>query len=217
MAAFVDGLDMVLVVEEKRSLLESQMREALYGTAQAARCGRQARRARDWLFPVKGALDPNDIAVAVGERVLKVIGHAEDIDARVKRIRQFQSMLATVKDVSTPNALFLLRAARTIPRRGAGRLEGRSPASAAISWRAGWTRHVRLYPDGRRRRATGSGRRRSPRVSISSRISATAPTTIPARWRSGAIASGANITYKILYNDAVAMTGGQTHEGGLTA
>src|ERR1700716_879694 len=32
----------------------------------------------------------------------------------------------------------------------------------------------------------------------------------------GAIASGFNITYKILFNDAVAMTGGQKNDGGLT-
>ena len=32
-----------------------------------------------------------------------------------------------------------------------------------------------------------------------------------------AVASGTTMTYKILFNDAVAMTGGQTNDGGLNA
>ena len=75
---FARGLEMIVVVEEKRSLIEVQVREDLYGTAmQPTVIGKKDERG-DWLFPAKGALDPNDIAIALGERVLRVIGPAED-------------------------------------------------------------------------------------------------------------------------------------------
>ena len=68
---FARGLEMIIVVEEKRSLIEVQVRENLYGTAmQPLVVGKKDERG-DWLFPAKGALDPNDIAIALGERVLQ--------------------------------------------------------------------------------------------------------------------------------------------------
>jgi len=71
LAEFAQGLDLIIVVEEKRSLIEVQVREELYGTAnQPVVIGKKDER-NEWLFPVKGALDPNDVAVAIGERLLK--------------------------------------------------------------------------------------------------------------------------------------------------
>ena len=217
MAEFVDGLDMVIVVEEKRSLLESQLREALYGTArQPVVVGKRDERG-DWLFPVKGALDPNDIAVAVGERILKVIGYAEDIDARVKRIRQFQSMLASVSDVASRTPYFC----SGCPHNTSTKVPEGSIAAAGIG-----CHFMSLWMD---RDTTGFTQMGGEGAQWVGQAPFTTRNHIFQNLGDGtynhsgvlalrfAIASGANITYKILYNDAVAMTGGQTHEGGLTA
>ena len=217
MAEFVDGLDMVIVVEEKRSLLESQLREALYGAArQPVVVGKRDERGA-WLFPVKGALDPNDIAVAVGERVLRVIGYSEDIDAKVKRIRQFQSMLASVSDVASRTPYFC----SGCPHNTSTKVPEGSIAAAGIG-----CHFMSLWMD---RDTTGFTQMGGEGAQWVGQAPFTTREHIFQNLGDGtynhsgvlalrfAIASGVNITYKILYNDAVAMTGGQPHEGSLTA
>ncbi len=51
LAAFTDGLDLVMVVEEKRSLIEVQLREELYGSAHQPVCIGKRDEAGNWLFP----------------------------------------------------------------------------------------------------------------------------------------------------------------------
>src|SRR6266540_6035678 len=50
---FSQGLDLVIVVEEKRSLIEVQVREELYGTANQPVCIGKKDERGNWLFPVK--------------------------------------------------------------------------------------------------------------------------------------------------------------------
>ena len=71
-------------------------------------------------------------------------------------------------------------AARTIPRPKCPRACAPMPASAATGWCSGWTATPRASPRWAARAPTGSARRRSPSARMCSRISATAPTTIPA-------------------------------------
>src|SRR5581483_924241 len=94
LADFAAGLDLIIVVEEKRSLIEVQVREELYGTANQPTCIGKKDEAGNWLFPVKGALDANDVAIAVGERILRYIGNNGDIAAHVARLKAAQQALA---------------------------------------------------------------------------------------------------------------------------
>ena len=100
------GLETVVVVEEKRSLIELQLKEALYSTSHRPLVVGKRDERGDWLFPAKGALDPNEIAIALGDRILRTIGPSEEIAARVSRLRQFQAMLAATEDIGQRTPYF---------------------------------------------------------------------------------------------------------------
>jgi indolepyruvate ferredoxin oxidoreductase len=213
---FARGLEMIVVVEEKRSLIEVQVREDLYGTAtQPTVIGKKDERGH-WLFPVKGALDPNEIAIALGERVLKVIGPSEEIAARVSRLKQYQAMLAETKDIGSRTPFFC----SGCPHNTSTVVPEGSIAGAGIGCHI-----MALWMDRDTIGFTqmgGEGAQWVGQAPFSKREHFFQNLGDGTYNHSGilalrfALAAGVNITYKILYNDAVAMTGGQPHEGGLT-
>ncbi len=215
-ADFARGLDTIVVVEEKRSLIEVQLRENLYGTAvQPVIVGKKDERG-DWLFPAKGALDPNDIAIALGERILKTIGHSEEVAARVAKLRQFQAMLADAADIGSRTPFFC----SGCPHNTSTNVPEGSIAAAGIG-----CHFMALWMDRQTVGFTamgGEGAQWIGQSPFSKREHLFQNLGDGTYNHSGvlamrfALAAGTNITYKILYNDAVAMTGGQPHEGGLT-
>ena len=214
-ADFARGLDTVIVVEEKRSLIEVQMRENLYGTAtQPLIVGKKDERG-EWLFPAKGALDPNEIAIAVGERILRKVGHSEEIAARVAQLKQYQAMLADTKDVASRTPYFC----SGCPHNSSTKVPEGSLAGAGIG-----CHFMALWMDRQTVGFTamgGEGAQWIGQAPFSKRGHMFQNLGDGTYNHSGSLAirfahaSNANITYKILYNDAVAMTGGQPHEGGL--
>ncbi|BCH22948.1 indolepyruvate ferredoxin oxidoreductase family protein [Mesorhizobium sp. L-8-3] len=213
---FARGLETIVVVEEKRSLIEVQVREDLYGTSmQPVVVGKKDERG-DWLFPAKGALDPNDIAIALGERVLKVIGPSEEIAARVAQLRQFQAMLADTKDVAARTPYFC----SGCPHNSSTKVPEGSIAGGGIG-----CHFMAIWMDRQTIGFTamgGEGAQWIGQAPFSRREHMFQNLGDGTYNHSGvlalrfALASEVNITYKILYNDAVAMTGGQPHEGNLT-
>ncbi len=89
-AAFADGLETIMVVEEKRSLIETQVKEQLFDTPNRPRVIGKKDENEQWLFPAKGALEPTDIAIAIGERLIRREVGGEALKAKVAELKQLK-------------------------------------------------------------------------------------------------------------------------------
>jgi len=212
---WAEGLDLIVVVEEKRKLIEVQVKEAIFDD-------RQGRRVYGWhkegeeLFPTRFALDPIMIAENLG-KILVEEGRGTD------RIKAGLEMLSDAKkaDNAEEIASRLPYFCSGCPHNSSTRLPDGSRAYAGIGchymvqWMdrdtvgftqmggegANWVGEAPFSKTDHVFQNLGDGTyNHSGNMAIRA-----------------ALASGTNITYKILFNDTVAMTGGQTNEGGLTA
>jgi indolepyruvate ferredoxin oxidoreductase len=212
---FARGLELIIVVEEKRSLIEVQVREELYGTANQPVCIGKKDEQGNWLFPVKGALDPNDVAICIGERLLKYVGD-DNLKGRVARLKEAQERLAVTQDVAVRIPYFCSgcphNSSTVVP-------EGsRAYAGIGCHYMAQWMDRSTLGFT----QMGGEGANWIGEAPFSMRPHVFQNIGDGTYNHSGymairaSIAAGVNVTYKILFNDAVAMTGGQMHDGTLT-
>ncbi|HKY87673.1 MAG TPA: indolepyruvate ferredoxin oxidoreductase family protein, partial [Pseudorhodoplanes sp.] len=212
---FAKGLELIIVVEEKRSLIEVQVREELYGNADQPVCIGKKDERDEWLFPAKGALDPNEVAIAIGERLLART-HNDAIANKVSRLKQAQHALREIQDVAQRVPYFCSgcphNSSTVVP-------EGmRAYAGIGCHYMVQWMdRSTEGYTQ-----MGGEGANWIGEAPFSTREHVFQNLGDGTYNHSGylairaAIAAGVNITYKILFNDAVAMTGGQPNDGGLT-
>ena len=215
LAEFAQGLELIIVVEEKRSLVEVQVREELYGTLNQPTCIGKRDERGNWLFPQKGALDPNEIAICIGERLMARSPN-EQLAAHVARLKEAQRVLAETTDIATRIPYFCSGCphnSSTVVPKGM-----RAYAGIGCHYMVQWMDRDTLGFT----QMGGEGANWIGEAPFSTRPHVFQNLGDGTYNHSGymairaAIAAGTNITYKILFNDAVAMTGGQMNDGGLT-
>jgi indolepyruvate ferredoxin oxidoreductase len=215
LAEFAQGLDLIIVVEEKRSLIEVQVREELYGTANQPVCIGKKDERGNWLFPVKGALDPNDVAICIGERLLNYVSN-DEIALRVARLKEAQRVLAETEDIAVRIPYFCSgcphNTSTVVP---AG---SRAYAGIGCHYMAQWMdRSTSGYTQMGAEGTNWIGEAPfSTRAHVFQNLGDGTYNHSGSLAIRAAIQSGVNITYKILFNDAVAMTGGQRNDGDIT-
>ncbi|MBX3601348.1 MAG: indolepyruvate ferredoxin oxidoreductase family protein [Rubrivivax sp.] len=227
---FATGLREILVVEEKRQIIEYQLKEELYNWRPDVRpnvLGKfdepegdstggewsMPNPSENWLLRAKADLTPAIIAKAIAKR-LKKLGVPGDVAARMDRriaeIEARERQLAELKIDTGDRAPWFCSGC---PHNTSTRVPEGSRAVAGIG-----CHYMAVWMDRSTSTFTQMGGEGVPWVGQ-------APFTHEPHifanlgdgtyFHSGilairqSIAAGVNITYKVLYNDAVAMTGGQ--------
>ena len=215
---WAEGLELIVVVEEKRKLIEVQVKEAIFDD-------RRGRRVYGWykggntgeeLFPTRMALDPVMIAEKIGGILIEEGRGTEGVKAGLEAIE-------TAKKADNADEI----ASRTpyfcsgCPHNSSTKLPDGSRAYAGIGCHI-----MALWMDRETSGYThmgGEGVNWVGEAPFSTRDHVFQNLGDGTYNHSGvqairaALMAGTTITYKILFNDAVAMTGGQKNDGDLTA
>ena len=219
--AFAEGLDTLLVVEEKRSLIEWQLKDALYSVAADRRpeiLGKKDRQGAP-LLPTNGELTPIMIA-----RVIAELLDTDDVPSGLRtrigeRVARLDALASATGGNQPPSMVRTPYFCSGCPHNTSTKVPEGSRAGAGIG-----CHYMSLWMDRSTAGFTHMGAEgvnwtgQAPFVETNHLFQNIGDGTY---YHSGllairaAVAAGTNITYKILYNDAVAMTGGQSHDGPL--
>ena len=221
MLAFARGLEEIIVVEEKKPFIETQLKELLYASSARPRIiGKEITPAdanfdRKLLLSEKLDLSPAHVALLIADRVRPALW----TETMRKRTVQITDRLAAAER-ETIDLERLPWYCSGCPHNTSTRVPEGSVALAGIGchWMAHW-----IYPESTRTTTQmgGEGATWVGVAPFTDRPHVFANLGDGTYFHSGslairqAVAAGIDITYKILYNDAVAMTGGQPVDGSL--
>jgi indolepyruvate ferredoxin oxidoreductase len=215
-ANFARGVEEVLVIEEKLPVIEDQFFKILHqsrGLNHVRITGKMDDQGRR-LLPSEGELTPSVVARAIAQRLKAILGELPEIDAALSRIGLTGSATSPRFEIRTPffcsgcphntstkvpegsramSGIGCHSLAMLVPNRQTNLFTQMGGEGANWLGQSGFTNDDHVFQN------IGDGT-----FSHSGLLAIRA-----------AAAAGVNITYKILFNDAVAMTGGQALEGDL--
>ena len=215
---FAGGLDEILVVEEKRGFIENQIKELLYDLPASERprvigkCDEDGRP----LLRASGELDPGGVAQTLAARLAR-FGTDEGVEARLAFLRARWSESAAREPATIERVPYFCSGC---PHNSSTKVPEGSRALAGIGchYMAQWMdRETATFTHMGGEGASWIGQ--APFTETRHVFQNIGDGTY---FHSGilairaAVAAGVTMTYKILYNDAVAMTGGQPMDGPLS-
>ncbi|WP_313319185.1 indolepyruvate ferredoxin oxidoreductase family protein [Stenotrophomonas sp.] len=216
---FSRGLEDIVVVEEKKAFIERQMKEYFYNWpanwgARPSIVGKYDEQG-EWILPSTGELTPATIAGVIGRRIQRFF-NTESIEERLRWMDVKEAEMAL------PRAQFprVPHYCSGCPHNTSTKVPEGSRALAGIGchYMVTWMdRDTDTFTH-----MGGEGVTWAGQAAFTDTEHVFQNLGDGTYFHSGslairqAIAAGVNITYKILYNDAVAMTGGQPVDGTLT-
>ena len=211
---FSRNLQKIIVVEEKRALIEDQIKTLLYGQETVPVVVGKRDQNGEILLPSTARLNAMQIATVIGEQILQLI-QSEELSSRVKQVK-----LLSEKDTELAPIQRMPYFCAGCPHNTSTKVPEGSVALAGIG-----CHYMVQWMDRSTARFTQMGGEGASWIGeslFSNRSHIFQNVGDGTYLHSGllairaAVAAKTTMTFKVLYNDAVAMTGGQPFDGPLS-